>query len=517
MKIVTADRMRAIEARSEEAGVTTDTLMENAGLAVARTARRMVGPLTGVPIVVLVGPGNNGADGLVAARHLCRWGARVAAYICRDRGAPDAKLESATTVGVGVTSASDDPELTQLIHLLGHAHLVIDAVLGTGVSRPLEGVLKEVLAALASAKASRSAARLLALDLPTGLNSDTAEVDPACVAADVTVALGYPKRGLLEFPGADYVGRLEVADIGIPSGMDVETNETLMTGIWAQRALPPRSADSHKGTFGRAMLVVGSRNFLGAACLAATSAARVGAGLVTIAIPASLVPAVAPRAVEPTFLPLPESSHGVVSTDAVNLILDSLPAYSALLVGCGLGQADQTRIMVERLLLSGERLPPTVVDADGLNTLSRTPDWPDRWSTNGVLTPHPGEMGRLVSDVAWNSNAGRIELALTAARYWNKTVVLKGANTVIAHANGSANVSPFANPGLATAGTGDVLAGAIAGLLSQQLPLEVAAPLGVYIHAAAGENVRLRLGDCGMIASDLLPALPGVIRDLKKV
>ena len=608
--------MRAIEDRSEQAGVSTDTLMENAGLAVARAARRMAGPLTGVPIVVLVGPGNNGADGLVAARHLQRWGARVTVYLCRGSLQPggetpasppptrisalDLKLDDARNAGVEVAAVSDDPGLDHLRYLLGSAHLVIDAMLGTGRARPIEGVFKDILEALSSTRNDARAAKLLALDLPTGLDCDTAEADPACVAADVTVALGYPKRGHLAFPGAAYVGRLEVAGIGIPPGLDADVHLSLLTPDCARAALPNRPGDSHKGTFGRTMIVAGSRSFLGAAYLAAASAARVGAGLVTIAIPASLVSSVAPSAIEPTFLPLPESNDGVVSAEAADLILDAVSNYSALLIGCGLGQADDTRTMVERLLLSGADLPPTVADADGLNTLARIPNWPTRWPTNAILTPHPGEMARLVNNSnqqapspssesttlhipsplreraracpvpdtgvrvsprhasssqqppstlgvcpshvipakagtreaageAIHEVAGeaiqvpdtgvrvpsRLDLALTAARDWRKTVVLKGAYTVVAHPDGSAHVSPFANPGLATAGTGDVLAGAIAGLLSQGLEPETAASLGMYLHGLAGESVRDRLGDTGMIASDLLPALPTVIRDLR--
>ena len=507
--------MRAIEDRSEEAGVSTDTLMENAGLAVARTARRMVGLLTGVPVVVLVGSGNNGADGLVAARHIRRWGARVTAYLCRERSTPDPKLDDARCAGVDIVAVSDDPGLNRLRCLLGSAHLAIDSILGTGRARPIQGVFKEVLGVLSDTRTDAGGPQLLALDLPTGLNCDNSEVDPACVAADVTVALGHPKRGHLDFPGADYVGRLEVADIGIPPGLDDHVRLSLLTDAWARAALPGRPGDSHKGTFGRTMIVAGSRSFLGAAYLAAASAARVGAGLVTIAIPASLVSSVAPRSVEPTFLPLPESSEGVVSPDAVHLILEALGGYSALLVGCGLGQADETRAMVEHLLLSGADLPSTVVDADGLNTLARIPGWHDRWTENGILTPHPGEMARLVGSSNFGADPGRLELARTRAREWSKTVVLKGAYTIVAQADGSAMVAPFSNPGLATAGTGDILAGAIAGLLSQGLRPETAASLGVYLHGLAGESVREGLGDTGMIASDLLPALPISIRDLR--
>ena len=204
-----------------------------------------------------------------------------------------------------------------------------------------------------------------------------------------------------------------------------------------------------------------------------------------------------------------------MSPDAAGLILEALSGYSALLIGCGLGQAEDTRAMIERLLLSGVDLPATVVDADGLNTLARVPDWNSHWAANGVLTPHPGEMARLISGSNYGDDTSRLYMACAAAREWGKTVVLKGAHTVIANADGSAQVSPFANPGLATAGTGDVLAGAIVGLLSQGLELETAASLGVYLHGLAGESARERLGYTGMIASDLLPALPVSIADLR--
>ena len=512
MKIVTAAQMRAIEARSEESGVSTDSLMENAGLAVARIARRMVGPLTGVRVVVLVGPGNNGGDGLVTSRHLRRWGARVTAYLCRDRDADDPKLADALDADVRVVRASDDPQFAGLKTELGSAHLVVDAVLGTGRARPITGLLEEILRTLSDVRAAKPASRLLALDLPTGLDSDTGEVDPACVASDVTVALGYPKRGHVGFPGASFTGRLEVADIGLPAGLDGDVRLELMTKDWARSTLPERPLNSHKGTFGRAMIVAGSRNFLGAAHLAASAAGRVGAGLVTIAIPESLVSSVAPRAIEPTFLPLPESSAGIVSSNAASTILESLEGYSALLVGCGLGQAKETKRMVESLLLSGVELPSTLVDADGLNTLSRVSVWWERWPSIAILTPHPGEMERLTGGPVGRS---RIDSALEAAARWNKTVVLKGAHTVVAHPDGSAMISPFANPALATAGTGDVLAGAIVGLLAQGMSLEDAAQIGVYLHALAGERVSGELGDTGVLASDLLPALPRTIRDLR--
>jgi NAD(P)H-hydrate epimerase len=360
--------------------------------------------------------------------------------------------------------------------------------------------------------------RVVALDLPTGLDADTGKAYPICDPADVTVALGYPKAGFFAFPGAGLVGALDVVDIGIPAGLDDDVSLQLMTPAWAGALLPDRPASAHKGTFGRTLVIAGSRSYIGAASLAATAAGRAGAGLVTIAVPESLVPAIAARAAEPTFLPLSESSPGVVSDDAGTVMLDNMDAYDALLVGCGIGQDPATRRVVERLLYSDRPRPPTVVDADGLNILAMTSDWWGKFKSVAVLTPHPGEMARLTGEALdAQLPRDRVADATKSAARWSKTIVLKGAHTVVAAPDGQAMVSPFANPGLASAGTGDVLAGTIAGLLSQGLGMDAAASVGVYVHGASGERVRDDIGDAGMLASDLLPHIPRVVRDLKAV
>ena len=514
MKIVTSEQMRRIEARSEQAGVSTDTLMERAGLEVARRARHHLGHLVGVRVAVMVGPGNNGGDGLVAARHLHTWGARVALYLCVDRRQPDPKLDVVRSQDVTTLEASQDEGLVHLRDMLASAHVVIDSVLGTGRARPLEGTLRAIMLELSAAKARRGELRVLALDLPTGLDADTGAVDAACPRADVTVTLGYPKAGLYAYPGADRTGSLEFVDIGIPPGVDEDVGLELMTPAWAQRLLPRRPPGAHKGTFGKTLIVAGSPNYIGAAYLAATAATRSGAGLVTLAIPESLQSAVAAKATEPTFLPLPESTPGTVSAAAASLIVENIDGYDALLLGCGIGQAASTRKMVEGLLFSDTRLPPTVIDADGLNLLSLTKDWWQRFARPAIVTPHPGEMSRLLAVPTTTIQEDRIGEATESAVRWNKVTVLKGAHTVVAFPGGEAMLSPFANPGLASAGTGDVLAGTIAGLVSQGLGLEDSAALGVYLHAMAGERVRAELGVAGMIASDLLPALPQAIKAL---
>ncbi len=517
MKIVTSEQMRRIEAQCEAAGVSTDTLMARAGLAVAQRVRHHLGHLAGVHVLVLAGRGNNGADGLIAAAHLRRWGARVTAYVCLDRPTPDPWLDCAKAGGVNIVHASSDDALAALRSALDPVHAVLDAVLGTGRSRPIDSRLGGILRTVGDAAAKWYGPRVIAVDLPSGLDADTGACDPYTLNADVTVALGYPKLGFYR-PGArEQSGAVEVVDIGIPAGMDDEVRLRLMSQGWARPLLPERPAASHKGDFGRALIVAGSSSYVGAAYLAASAATRVGAGLVTLAVPAGIVSAVAGRAAEPTYLPLPESEPGELDAGAAAaLIAGRLENYDALLIGCGLGQSPGAKALVRRLLCSGAPLPPTVVDADGLNILAALDDvrWWERWTEPAVLTPHPGEMSRLTGASTQAVQANRAGFAGCGAVEWNKVMVLKGAHTVVATPDGRAMISPYANAGLASAGTGDVLAGVVAGLLSQGLRPEDAAALGVFLHGEAGDRVGEELGAAGMIASDLLPALPRVIREL---
>ena len=515
MKIVTAQQMREIEDRAEAGGVSKAALMENAGLAVASSIRGKVKNLVGMTVVVLVGPGNNGGDGLVAARHLDAWGARVTICLCRDNPEHEGKVDYLRGKRVTVIRLNDDDGLTQLREALQLAQIVVDAVLGTGRSRPLAGPTAGALELLRQARDTKGTPRLAALDVPTGLDADTGAVDPKTVPSDVTLTLGNPKAGLYRFPGAEYTGAIEVLDIGIPGGLDSNIGFDLMTDEWARSTLPDRPLSGHKGTFGKALIVGGSRNYVGAPYLAATAAGRVGAGLVTLAIPESLQMAVAAKAVEPTYLPLTEVSPGVPSPSAAGMIAEQASGYQALLVGPGIGQADSTREMAAKLLLQSGLRPPIVVDADGLNVLASWPEWWNDFSQEAILTPHPGEMARLTGRSTKDIQTHRVEIAVESAVKWKKTVVLKGAFTVVAYPDGSSRLSPFANPAMATAGTGDVLAGTIAGLLAQGTTAEDAAALGVYLHGMAGGRVSGDIGDAGMLASDLLLELPKAIRDLR--
>ncbi|PKB71832.1 MAG: hypothetical protein BZY87_03690 [SAR202 cluster bacterium Io17-Chloro-G6] len=517
MKIVTADQMTAIERASEKAGVSTDVLMENAGLAVARQARALVGA-AGVQVLVLVGPGNNGADGLVAARHLRRWGAQVTCYVVAGRPDPDAKKDRALEYGVRIIDAA---EIGALERLLARSALVIDAVLGTGRARPLAGQVKETMISLAKARSSPTSPKLLALDLPTGLNADTGEVDPFGVPCDLTLALGYPKAGLLNFPGTGHAGELRVLDIGVPPGLPEESSVLLelLDRRWVAEHLPRRPLDSHKGTFGHVLVVAGSRNYVGAAYLASQASVRAGAGLTTLATPESVYPVAAAKATEPIHMPLPEDEEGRVGAQAAESLRRGSRRYTNILVGCGLGLSEGTAKFVEDLLFGGEGSGlsglPALVDADGLNNLARIAGWPERGRCHMVLTPHPGEMATLMGLQASEIQKHRVLVAREYAAKWNVCLVLKGANTVIGEPGGMVRVAPFANPGMATGGTGDVLSGVIAGLMAQGLAPAVAACCGVYLHGEAGRETASRLGNMGVAASDLLPEIPMAVRRLK--
>ena len=517
MKIVTIEQMRSLEDASESEGVSKDTLMENAGLAVAREARKALKVLPGSRVLALVGPGNNGGDGLVAARHLQRWGALVTAYLVSQRQQEHPKLRPTLERGVASISASGDEDLKSLEAELGRADLVIDAVLGTGRARPLEGVARDAMLLLSSAKARRPNMIVMALDIPTGMNADTGEVDPACPDADITITFGYPKTGHFQFPGAAKVGKLEVVDIGIAPHLDRDINLEVLTGGWVKDRLPARPLQSHKGTFGHTLVIAGSRNYVGAAYLASQGAARVGPGLVTLASPQSIYPILASKLTEVIHLPLPEDANGRFHPRAADILREVLHQYSSLLIGCGFGRSDGLVEFLRKLFFQ-EPYPsiPSVIDADGLNNLSEIEDWWRDLKSPTALTPHPGEMATLTGIPTPRIQARRNETALEWSAKWGVAVALKGAYTVVATPEGMCRISPFANPGLASGGTGDVLTGIIAGLMAQGLSPADAASCGVYLHGAAGEVVRQDMGDTGTLAGDLLPVLPGVIKRVKE-
>jgi NAD(P)H-hydrate epimerase len=513
MKIVTAEQMRQIDRECTKRGIPVSTLMENAGKAVAEEARAGLGALKKHHVLCLAGAGNNGGDGLVAARYLHDWGAKVSIYLCSPRPADDANLKLINERGINCIEAEDDKNLKKFASLLASATCVIDALLGTGKMRPLEGVFKEVLERVNTARKSRNFS-IIAVDLPSGMDADTGAVDPACPFADITVTLAFPKKGFFNFPGAERVGRLKIADIGIPESLAASLPTELITREWALAALPRRPLNANKGSFGRVLVTAGSINYIGAAYLACSGALRVGAGLVTLATASSLQSILAAKLTEATYLPLPEARPGIISVEAADIVYRQCAQYNVLLLGCGLGQSPSTLEFVSSLLLKKD-LPALVLDADALNILARIPNWWQQIGNDAILTPHPGEMARLCGLSIDEIQSDRPGTAMRFAAEWQKNIILKGAYTIIAAADGRCRISPFANPGLASGGTGDVLAGIVAGLAAQGMKPFEAASLGVFLHGQAGEMVRNELGDAGMLASDLLPTLPLVIKNFK--
>ena len=513
MKLVTTAEMRALEAAAEAAGVSVAQLMENVGLAVAQEVWMTLGTLEDRRILILAGPGNNGGDGLVAARHLYEWGAQIAVYLLRPRAPDDPHVKALADLGVPLVSPQDDPGCETLEQFLSVAELVVDALLGTGASRPVAGDLAEILRRLGAARERLGRPRLVAVDVPTGVDADTGRADPLAVGADLTVALGEAKVGLYVGQGSARAGRVQVVDIGIPATVERRGGIDMLDRSWAKKHLPARPADANKGTFGRVMVFAGSHLYVGAAALAAAGAYRVGAGLVTLAVPRGIQPMVAPRLAEATYLPLDEAD-GAAAPGAAAAIRHALDGYDVLLAGCGLSTAAAGAVRSLVLGLDAPGLRGVVVDADGLNALAGVDGWAGRLSPGAILTPHPGEMARLTGLTVHDIQAERLGTAGEWAERWGVVVVLKGANTVVAAPDGRAWLSPFANPALASAGTGDVLAGVIAGLLAQGLAPAEAAACGVYLHGMAGDAVRTELGPAGLLASDLLPEIPRAIKAL---
>jgi NAD(P)H-hydrate epimerase len=548
IKIYTVAEMVAAEKAADAAGHAYAQMMESAGRLVAEAIQQRH-DVAERPVLVLVGPGNNGGDGLVAGRYLAEAGAVVAFYLFKPRDiADDENLARVEEMGLEVLLADYDQRYRVLRHRLRVTDILIDALLGTGVTRPIDGqlaaLLEQVGAAVAEKRRAAAPGRpsllsvaappapedspalnerprppvVVAVDCPSGLNCDSGALDPLAVPADLTVTFAGPKRGHFRFPGAAACGELVVADIDIDpqlpavSGVALE----LATADLARSLLPPRPPDGHKGTFGTALIAAGSIRYWGAPALAARGAFRGGAGLVTLAVPQRLRPALAGQFPEATYPAITDTDTLGVAT--ANLLLGSLAAYGALLVGPGLGEAASFMTALLdglRSPVDGATAPPLIVDADGLNLLAQMPDWPERLPPHTILTPHPGEMARLVGrPLSAVRDEERVELARDCAARWGHVVLLKGAYTIIAAPNGQATLLPFANPLLAVGGSGDVLSGIIVSLLAQGVQPYEAAVLGGYLHGAAGQLAAGYWGNAGLLASELADWVSHVRRGL---
>ena len=521
MKVVTAAEMRQIDQDTIEGiGIPGIVLMETAGSAIVRAIERHYP--TCQRIGIFAGKGNNGGDGIVIARQLAHLGRDVHLFLVSPEesftGEAQINLEIATNLGLRIEEILTDARFYgtgTVPTTLASCQLLVDAILGTG----LRGTVRSPIATVINA-INTLPIPILSVDLPSGLDADTGHPLGTCVQADRTVTIGLPKRGLLMHPGAELAGKLEVVDIGFPAqvvdAQDIKVNWTSATQ--ASQWVPPRPAASHKGNYGRVLVVAGSTGMTGAAALASEAALRAGAGLVTLAIPQHLNPILEGLLPEIMTLPLLETDAGSLAASGTSSILEFAGKTNSILaIGPGLSQHPETVSLVHQLVREnreqglGLRM---VIDADGLNALAQDREIIALLDREAVLTPHPGEMARLTNASVPTLEKDRIRTAQQFASEYGLTLVFKGAPTVSGDANGDVWINSTGNPGMATGGMGDVLTGIIAGFMAQGIPSKNAAALGVYLHGLAGDIAAETLGMHGLMASDVLKAVPQAIVSL---
>jgi hydroxyethylthiazole kinase-like uncharacterized protein yjeF len=506
MKLPTPSEMAEMERRCQEAhGITVGALMEQAGLRTAEVARHLLRLRGGRRVTVLAGKGNNGGDGLVAARHLAGDGpTRVLLLVppdeIHDDPAGHLRLLRERQVRMDVVDALSDSDLATALR---DADLIIDAIFGTGFRGPARGVPARVIEA-----ANASGVPILAVDLPSGVDAASGRADPPCIHAVATVTMALPKVGLVQYPAAAHVGRLYVADIGIPQSVidEAPIMTELATAGWVDSTLPRRPPEGHKGRFGRVGIVAGARGFAGAAVLVARGAIRAGAGLVTIGLPASLAAVPSASLPEAMTRPLPENAAGTLSEEASDAVVEFAASVDVVAIGPGLTTHRDVVALLHRALPRLER--PVVLDADGLNAFAgdarRLRDAPGPV----VITPHPGELARLLGRKTQEVQDDRLGIARETARLVGGVVVLKGARTVIAAPEGRVRLIPTGNAAMATGGMGDVLTGAVAALLGAGLPPFEAAACAAYLHGLAGDLAAAARGELGLLAHEVADDIP---------
>ncbi|MCU0580470.1 MAG: NAD(P)H-hydrate dehydratase [Desulfobacterota bacterium] len=510
MILTTASQMREMDRRTiEELGIPGLVLMENAARGVVQVINRLYPEIRSV--AVLAGKGNNGGDGLAVARCLHLQGLAVVVYLAGAetalKGEAAANLALALGCGVPVLEIPEQAGPSWMKEQWSDTDLLVDALLGTGLEKEVSGLYRELITVLNSLPTPK-----VAVDIPSGLSADTGQPLGVCVEAAVSVTFGLPKRGQLLFPGSRFVGRLLVADIGIPAVFypAPEDRVELLAGDDLALWLPPRPPDGHKGTFGHALILAGSTGKTGAAALTAAGALRVGAGLVTVGLPSSLNPILEVKLTEAMTEPLTEGEPGCLGLPALPRLREILEGKKALALGPGISTAPGPQALV-RALLKEKISIPLVIDADGLNALAGDPETLAALAGRAILTPHPGEMSRLTGKSVQEIQRDRIGTAREFAREYGVVLVLKGARTVIAEPAGGVFLNPTAHPVLGSGGMGDVLTGMIAGWLAQGAGLLPAAALGVFQHGAAGQRLADARGGGGILASEVADSLPELI------
>jgi len=517
VKIATAQEMREIDRTTiEDYGIPGLVLMERAGLAVASKVKELY---PDKKVVVLCGGGNNGGDGLVAARNLHNMGFNVKVFLAVEpkKLSGDALVQYKIARKFGLSTMPLNELLTHHSSLITHHCLIVDAIFGTGLSRPVKGSLAEVFSLI-----NDSDIPVVAVDIPSGISSDTGEVLGEALKADFTVTFGLPKRGHFLYPGSEYAGMLFVEDIGFPANLlsSGKINVGLINRELVLGLIPPRRKYSHKGDYGHVLVIAGSRGKTGAALMAAKACLRSGSGLVTLAVPESLMDIFQGRVTEEMTLPLPDDGRGMISSKAIDVILNfAAQKIDVIAIGPGIGVSHDTEKVVTELIQRST--VPLVIDADGINSIALSVE---RRASSRVLkkakspiilTPHPGEMARLLRNCrtvalshCCTSEKDRINTAMALSKETGAYIVLKGVPTIVSEPEGRAFINTTGNPGMATAGSGDVLTGIIASLLGQGLNPEEASLLGVYLHGLAGNAVAKEKGEHSLIAHDIIDFLP---------
>lgn len=513
MRVLDAEAMREVDRFAiEELGVPSLVLMENAAIGLADAIGE--GYPEASSAAIFCGPGNNGGDGLALARHLTSRGYEVEIILMTGGGSltGDASVQMKICENLGLPCRELDKEDSTLaaVEAASRLDLVVDALFGTGLSRPLAGGFAELVNAINALPIP-----CLAVDLPSGLNGSTPEIMGPHIQSELTVTFAAPKIAHVLAPAAEAVGDVVIADLGVPAELidNAPGGLHLVTAEDLEGVLAPRAAASHKGDFGHALILAGSVGKSGAAILAARGAVGSGAGLVTVATPEPIVPTVELGSLESMTLPLAVGPEGGLRSDNTEAILDFCRGKQVLAMGPGLGVLDSTVELVRELVRSSET--PIVLDADGLNAFAGAADLLTAAKVDMVLTPHPGELARLMGVDASEIQADRLASARSAARLTGCVVVLKGFQTLVAEPSGRVFVNSTGNPGMASGGTGDVLTGILTGFLSQGLDTSMAACLGVYLHGLAGDLATSERGQLGLRAEDLLTYLPAAVQELE--
>jgi len=515
MKILSTTQMQEIDRQTiEEAGIPGVVLMENAGRGVAEEMLRRFAGLSPCALV-MAGKGNNGGDGYVIARHLLNRGWTVLTLVLSERtailGDAATHLSALENCGGQVDFVCTGAALQARLDVAGEFTVIVDALFGTGLTKPVAGIYRQAIDWLNSCSLP-----VVAVDIPSGIDASTGRILGAAVKATLTVTFAFAKIGQVSYPGAGLVGDLAIVDIGIPASVAdrVASDCMLIDAKQSRQLLPVRSSEGHKGTFGHLLVVAGSTGKCGAAAMAAESGLRGGAGLVTLACPRSVQPVIASKLTEVMTAPVADF-NGEVSLQALDELLAMASDKQALAIGPGLGLGEEAAGLVRRLLQDTEL--PTVVDADGLTALCGHAHLLERQLDRQiVLTPHPGEMARLTGLTTADIQADRFNVARDFATRHNVVLVLKGARTLTASPEGRVHVNSSGHAGLASGGMGDVLTGLIGSLLAQGLTAFDAATLGVFLHGMAADRLRGAFGDAGLLATDIIRELPAARQALSR-